>query len=211
MSPRPSTRDRHAPRHLSSERQSSAPRPIKSSSKKSSKSATSTKSKANSSKTWNSVKSTKLQQKKAKTAQPGINSSVYEQKLISIDKSTDIISIASDDTEELPSGILSIRDSSSPESDVEDLLKAITTKVSVFKGWHMQGPSKQFNANLTLTFDEFNDKLLNITKRKLSNKASMLVMEDLTIAYNWGPCKGACEDPSSYWSWRRRRLWKYLL
>ena len=87
----------------------------------------------------------------------------------------------------MPSGIVSIPDSSSP--DVEDLLKAITTKMSVFKGRHMQGLSKQFNANLTLTFDEFNDKLLNITKRKLSNKASMLVMEDLTIAYNWGPVK----------------------
>ena len=113
--------------------------------------------------------------------------------MISIDKSTDIISIASDDTEELPSEILSIRDSSSP--DVEDLLKAITTKMSVFKGRHMQGLSKQFNANLTLTFDEFNDKLLNITKRKLGNKASMLVMEDLTIAYNWGPVKEPVKTP----------------
>ena len=210
MSPRASTRDRRAPRRLSSEGQSSAPRPIKSSSKKSSKSATSMKSKANSSKTRNSAKSTKPQQKKAKTAQPGINS-VYEQKLISIDKSTDIISIASDDTEELPSGILSIYDSSSTESDVEDLLKAITTKVSVFKGRHMQGPSKQFNANLTLTFDEFNDKLLNITKRTLGNKVSMLVIEDLTICIQLEACNRASEDPFSYWSWRRRRLWKYLL
>ena len=48
---------------------------------------------------------------------------------------------------------------------------------------------------LTLTFDEFNDKLLNITKRKLGNKASMVVIEDLTIAYNWGLAKEPVKTP----------------
>ena len=44
----------------------------------------------------------------------------------------------------------------------------------------MQGPAKQFNADLTLSFHIFTKKMLEITKKKIGNQANMLVVEDLT-------------------------------
>ena len=116
-------------------------------------------------------------------------------KLIYVVTSATII-IDSDDSE-LPSGILSIHEtaSSPPTESDEELLKAITTKVSVFKGRHMQGPAKQFNADLTLSFHVFTKKMLEIAKKKIGNQANMLVVEDLILAYNWGPAKDPAKRP----------------
>ena len=59
----------------------------------------------------------------------------------------------------------------------------------------MQGTAKQFNANLTVTFDEFRDKMLEIAKKKLGSKASNLETDDLTLGYNWGPAKDPLKTP----------------
>jgi len=59
----------------------------------------------------------------------------------------------------------------------------------------MQGTAKQFNANLTLTFDEFKDKMLEIAQKKLGSKASNLETDDLTLGYNWGPAKDSLKTP----------------
>ena len=59
----------------------------------------------------------------------------------------------------------------------------------------MQSTAKQFNANLTLTFDEFKDKTLEIAKKKLGSKSNYLETDDLTLGYNWGPAKDSLKTP----------------
>lgn len=53
----------------------------------------------------------------------------------------------------------------------------------------MQGTAKQFNADLTVTFVKFRDKMLEIAIKKFGSKASNLKTDDLALGYNWGSAK----------------------
>jgi hypothetical protein len=187
-----SERNRRAPKCLDIEEQSPSSHSVKSKSKKSSNSTTITKSKTKSAK---SIKSSNARQKKDISAQSRINPFTIDKGLMFIDKSMEIINLSSDDDIELPSEILSVRDCSNSSSQIKVSIESIVTKVQIFKGRHMQGTAKQFNANLSLSLHEFQEKMLEIAKKKFDVKGCNLDVDALAIGYNWGSVKDPLKCP----------------
>jgi len=76
------------------------------------------------------------------------------------------------------------------ESDSESdssLLKYISTTITISQGRFpcLSDSSKIIRANLIGMFVDFLNVVLEKSKKKLGQKASMLATEDLTIKYNW--------------------------
>ena len=103
---------------------------------------------------------------------------------MNIGNSEDIISISSSDGIEGKEFSKELKRQCSSSPDIEqDQLKSISTNISISQGRipRVQGSSKTVKMDLTLSFDEYIDILLTKSKKKLSNKAAMLIVEDLTI------------------------------
>ena len=63
----------------------------------------------------------------------------------------------------------------------------VPTNITVCQGRvpHLQGTSKTVKADISSVFEEFLDFVLQISKKKLGNKAPLLELSDLTVKYNW--------------------------
>jgi hypothetical protein len=112
-------------------------------------------------------------------------------KLTIVEKSTEVIIVSSgapseniEDDASSPEPFQSR--TPSPEFDA-DLLMQVPTNITICQGRvpRLQGTSKTVKADISSVFGEFLDFVLQISKKKLGNKAPLLELTDLTVKYNW--------------------------